>query len=232
MRKLLSGVDTSLLEHANEILSYDKRFSRCSFDLDIQGQVAHVTGTVSHNDDQFMIRKALSRLKGIYAIWDMITVNGQSPPVIFDIGCGNQKQYSNFIGIDRFPCDGVDIVADLERPLPVRDDAADHVFAIHVLEHIHHLIELMNELHRIIKLNGVLHLMVPRAQSDNAVGDPTHVRFFNKKTVAFFCRQAARINPFKPLCVSEDNATIYADLTPVKNGQPLLDEKEFAYYFE
>ena len=232
MQEMISEVDTTLCEHANEILSYYMRFSRRFFNLQMRQRVAHVSGTLPSRNDQFTIRKILSRVRGIHAIWDPVRIVGSSPPKVVDLGCGNQKQYPDSIGVDHHAYPGVNVVADIENNLPFKDNCVDHIFAIHILEHVHHLKNLMNEIHRVLKPDGVLHLMVPHVNCDNAVADPTHIRFFNKKTISFFCKRTADFSPFSPICVSQDSTTIYADLIPVKDNQISLDEKNFSYYFE
>jgi SAM-dependent methyltransferase len=53
-----------------------------------------------------------------------------------DLGCGQDKQ-KGFVGIDREPYDGVDIVWDLQKfPYPLPDECATVVMASHILEHL------------------------------------------------------------------------------------------------
>jgi SAM-dependent methyltransferase len=212
-------------------MSHHTCFSRRSFKIEIFGRIAHVSGKIGSREDHLLLRKIISRIKGIHSIWDPLTV-AETPPLVLDLGCGRHKQFECSIGVDKYKCNGVDVVCDMESALPFRNDSADHIFTVHVLEHIHELPRLMNEIHRILKPGGILHLMVPHRNSDNAVADPTHVRFFNLKTIAFFCRNNSGIMPFNPLCVSRDLATIYADLTPAKAGLPVLAEEDLSYYFE
>jgi SAM-dependent methyltransferase len=148
------------------------------------------------------------------------------------MGCGNKKQLPESQGVDNYPHDQVDVVADLERRLPFEDHEIDHIFAVHVLEHIHHLIGLMNELHRTLKPSGVLHLMAPAAGCVNAIADPTHVRFFHRQTLKYFCRSVPGLRPYRPGLVARDEATIYADLYPVQPNDPLPSKEELAYFFD
>jgi len=57
--------------------------------------------------------------------------------VKLDLGCGDNKQGADWIGMDYRPLPGVDIVHDLELfPYPLPDQSVDLVMASHVLEHI------------------------------------------------------------------------------------------------
>ncbi len=62
-----------------------------------------------------------------------------------DLGCGGSKQ-PGFVGADRFPLANVDLVLDLDRPLPLADDTFDLVFASHSLEHVADLPLVMSEI--------------------------------------------------------------------------------------
>ena len=110
-----------------------------------------------------------------------------SSPLWLDIGCGKAKRPGS-IGFDRAPLPGVDIVGDLEQ-LPwiqFATSSFDHIYASHVLEHIHELIPVMEELHRILKPGGILEIWVPFYRHANAYQDPTHCRFFTEHTFDYF----------------------------------------------
>ena len=69
---------------------------------------------------------------------------------ILDIGCG-RKKLPGAIGLDYVVLPGVDVVCDLNRPLPFGDQAFEIVHSDQVLEHIPNLIGLVEEIHRILK---------------------------------------------------------------------------------
>jgi SAM-dependent methyltransferase len=227
--RLLS--DDFLLNLVNEALAGQNWFRPGLMDVQVVGGVVHLKGEVLGTREQTGLRRVLSRIKGVHGIWDVVSVRPGLPLQVIDIGCGSCKQVPWAIGVDAHPYPGVDVVTDLERSLPFEENATDHVFAIHVLEHIHDLIGLMNEIHRILKPEGVLHAMVPRVNSNNAVADPTHVRFFNKKTFGFFCRKRPEVRPFRPINVSCDVSTVYVDFKPVKCETECLSDEELDYYF-
>lgn len=196
----------------------------------MQEGVVHVQGTVCEEAHRLLLRNFLAKIKGVRAVWDLVKVGGKEKPFVIDIGCGNKKQIPWSVGIDQWQNDGVDITSDIEQGLPFQDNTADHIFAVHILEHIHNLTGLMNDIHRVIKPQGSLHLIVPCTNGLNAVGDPTHVRFFNRKTLAYFCQLHKGLLPFKPYCLFEDGSSLFADLTPVKDGR-LSSEAELNYFF-
>ena len=106
--------------------------------------------------------------------------------MMLDIGCGKLKT-EGAIGLDRVKLNGVDIICDLEKPLPFDDNSFDEINAYHVMEHIVNYIPLIEEIHRILKPDGILKIRVPYYISPNAVENPTHVRFFGYQSFRNFC---------------------------------------------
>jgi SAM-dependent methyltransferase len=104
---------------------------------------------------------------------------------VLDIGCGRNK-LNGSVGLDHNAYDGVDIVANLEGPLPVPDEQFDLVFANQVLEHVRELTPLLMEIHRILKPGGQLLAHVPYFRSSWAHIDPTHVRSFTLDTLDYY----------------------------------------------
>jgi SAM-dependent methyltransferase len=179
---------------------------------------AHLGGHLPGSEEERQrLRRLLRRQASLYAVWDLLSLSERQLKVA-DIGCGGQKQIPWACGIDRLFYPGVDVVTDLEEPLPFSDDTFDHVFAIHVLEHIRDLISLMNELHRILRPTGVLHVLTPNWRHVNTVADPTHIRFMDTQTFKYFCQLRPGILPWQPLIITASDDTIYADLQPLKDG--------------
>lgn len=198
----------------------------------VRGGVVHLRGEVPSPRIRRIVRSAIGRIRGIHALWDTLTVPGEDALMVLDLGCGGRKQISWAMGIDKFPHQGVDIVADMEQGLPLADDQADHIFAVHALEHVRNLVFLMNEIHRCLKPGGVLHVMVPASTSHNAIADPTHVRIFHRQSFKYFCTPKPEVRLYRPLIVSEDRDNILADLEPVKGGIIPATPHELAAYFE
>jgi ubiquinone/menaquinone biosynthesis C-methylase UbiE len=132
--------------------------------------------------------------------------------------------------VDRFVQGQVEVVADLEEGLPFAEQSIDHVFAVHVLEHVNNIIPLMNDIHRVLKDEGVLHVMVPYWRHSVAVADPTHVRFFVPQSFRMFCERRARIRPYHPLMVSCNTDTVFADLQPDKAGTGAGDDEIVRFF--
>jgi SAM-dependent methyltransferase len=104
---------------------------------------------------------------------------------ILDIGCGRNKLKGS-MGLDQYPFEGVDIVTNLEKPLPISDKTFDLVFANQVLEHVHNLTLLLVEIHRILKPGGQLLAHVPYFRSSWAHIDPTHIRSFTLDSLDYY----------------------------------------------
>jgi SAM-dependent methyltransferase len=96
-----------------------------------------------------------------------------------DVGCGDRKE-RGFVGIDRTPFDGVDVVFDIDSPdpWPFKDGTFDLIRAVHILEHMNDPLHFLSEIHRIGRNGCVLHIVTPHFSSCNSWSDPTHVRHY------------------------------------------------------
>jgi SAM-dependent methyltransferase len=106
-------------------------------------------------------------------------------PIVLDLGCGSNKR-GGAIGLDHRPEKDVDILCDLERPLPLAAGVADEVHAHHVLEHVRNLVQLMEEIYRVCRPGAVVHVSGPYYTSRGAFRDPTHVRFLTEDLFQYF----------------------------------------------
>jgi len=70
------------------------------------------------------------------------------------------------------------IVADAHR-LPFRDDVADRIYAIHVIEHLEDPKQFLRECYRVLRRGGMVMLVTPNFLSRNAFADPDHKHVFN-----------------------------------------------------
>ncbi len=105
---------------------------------------------------------------------------------VVEIGCGARK-IEGAVGIDLVRIPGVDIVADIERGLPLRSDSVDVLHAYHVLEHVDDFIALMGEVWRVLRDGGHAHVRVPHAASTYMTWkDPTHRRGLEIATFTYF----------------------------------------------
>lgn len=221
--------DEALAAALRDRLAHDERTVALALSIRVDGSVAHVRGEVASEDERALVRALLRQQGGLHAVWDLLTLPGQSLNVL-DVGCGDQKQVAGSVGLDRVAAPGVDIVADLEGTLPFEANTFDHIFAVHVLEHIHDLLGLMRELHRILRPTGVLHVLAPYWGHVNAVADPTHVRMMDAQTLKYFTRMRPGVQPWRPLMVQQTDDTVFADLQPIKDGG-VVERGEIARWF-
>jgi SAM-dependent methyltransferase len=111
-------------------------------------------------------------------------------PVYLDLGCGAVKQAS-FIGLDRYPLPGVDIIADLDRPLPFCDDSVDLVYASHSLEHVTDLLVAIKEIYRVCRHGAQVCIVAPYYQQSLNLANPYHKQVFNEHTPRFWTNAPA-----------------------------------------
>ena len=106
-----------------------------------------------------------------------------------DLGCGVEKR-PGYLGVDRKLLTGVDVVADLEAPLPLRTSSIDRVYSKSVMEHLDKFESAMAELHRIVRPGGEIELRVPHFSSPLSFSDYTHRRFFGYYSFDYFVPSA------------------------------------------
>jgi len=216
--------DRAMESDVLETISAHTRLRRIAdLGLWVDGGVVHLRGLVENASEQALLRRVVALVRGVYAVWDLVERPDRRPLRIADIGCGNHKQVEEGIGVDRLFCGPVEVIADLEEGLPFADCSLDHIFAVHVLEHVVNLVPLMNDIHRVLREDGVLHVMAPYWRHSVAVADPTHVRFFAPETFRVFCERREGVRPYRPLIVSYNSDTVFADLSPDKLGAGASD---------
>jgi predicted SAM-dependent methyltransferase len=81
--------------------------------------------------------------------------------MILDIGCGDNGPVEA-IALDVRRTKHVDVLADA-RKLPFRDDAFDHVFSSHLIEHFSHkeTKSVLQEWTRVLKTGGIIEIRCP-----------------------------------------------------------------------
>ena len=94
-----------------------------------------------------------------------------------DIGCGENKQAPDWVGIDYRKTKDVDIVWDIEKtPWPLKDESVLVATASHVLEHIDPhkgvFINVMDEIWRVLKPGCQFAFVVPYAGSPGFLARP------------------------------------------------------------
>ena len=91
--------------------------------------------------------------------------------VVYDLGCGTRPYEKDilvvadrYVGVDwsnTLHGLNADIVADLNKPLPIDSDVADHVISLQVMEHLCEPRVMLTEAFRILKKGGTFSLTVP-----------------------------------------------------------------------
>lgn len=106
--------------------------------------------------------------------------------MIVDLGCGNRKMKGT-VGMDFSPVPGVDLLGDMSRGLPFKDDSLDGIYAYHVLEHFDNFVEIIGEIWRVCRDGARVYVKVPHASSTYVTWkDPTHKRGLAIATFAYF----------------------------------------------
>jgi SAM-dependent methyltransferase len=223
--------DRALEDDVGDLLRHDQRLQRVEVEVKVDGAVVHLRGTAPTVEERRLLRTLVGRVRNVHAVWDLVRLPEQPTLRIVDIGCGSKPQYPEAVGIDRLVSPATGVVADLEGGLPLGRHCVDHLFAIHVLEHVHEPVHLMNEIHRVLHPEGVVHLMVPHWRHPNAVADPTHVRYFGPETFQYFCQERPLVSCFWPLSVSVCDDTVFADLRPA-GGQQVPGPDILARFFQ
>jgi SAM-dependent methyltransferase len=223
----LEDVVAGLLRHDERLRGLAERVT-----VRFDGGVAHADGYVPAAGDRDLLRETVCSLRGVYAFWDGVRVGEQEALRTLDVGSGGTKQKASSAGVDMYPAPGVDVLADLRRGLPFADGSVDRVYAVHVLEHVIDLVPVMNELHRILADDGVLHVLSPDWRSIAAVADPTHVKYLDVQTFKWFCGPHGGSATWYPLHAGYDGASVFADLRPVRPGEPLPPVERLARYFD
>jgi SAM-dependent methyltransferase len=230
--KHLAMRDRWLEDVVQGLLAHDDRLRALDVQVRFDGGVAHVDGRVAGHEQRELLRETICSLRGVYAMWDGLLIGDRPPLRTLDVGCGGTKQRATSFGVDMYPTPGVDVLADLTRPLPLADRGVDRIYAVHVLEHVLDLVAVMNELHRVLADDGVLHVLSPHWQSIAAVADPTHVKYLDVQTFKWFCGPHGSSAVWYPLHAGYDGASVFADLRPVRAGDPLPEPERLARFFD
>ena len=107
-----------------------------------------------------------------------------------NLGCGKIHK-ENFINADIV--EPADIIFDVTKGIPYRDENFERVEADNLMEHLDadQFKFVMNEIHRVLIKGGKLWIRVPDAENwfAGAFGDPTHKRYFCIRTFNYLNRE-------------------------------------------
>lgn len=115
----------------------------------------------------------------------MVRIMGENDLIKIELGCGKTKT-DGFIGVDRFPLPGVDVVADMEKTLPFPDDYADIIYACHSLEHVDNFEHLIREIYRIARHGALIFILAPYCKTSLNEANFYHRTRFDENTFRFF----------------------------------------------
>lgn len=107
--------------------------------------------------------------------------------VKLNLGCGLRHQ-KDYINIDNRAEVKPDLVHDIARGLPYKDNEVDEIIAIDVLEHLERMevLDLMDEIWRVLKHGGKFQHRTPSSDGRGAFQDPYHKSFWNINTWKYY----------------------------------------------
>ena len=105
--------------------------------------------------------------------------------VALDLGAAHRKP-PGYVGVDRLPGEGVDIVATLPARLDLPDDSVGLLRAVNFLEHVPAKVPLINELYRLLAPGGMLLTSTPSSDGRGAYQDPNHVAYYNENSFWYY----------------------------------------------
>lgn len=128
-----------------------------------------------------------------------MTVKQEEPKAIrLDLGGGTKNTKApGHINIDISDIEGVDIVWDLNRGLPlakrgytgnilIEPNSVEGIRAHQLVEHMTDVIPMMNDCFEVLKPGGILEISTPKAFTDPWAQDPTHKKMFIRRTFDYF----------------------------------------------
>lgn len=103
------------------------------------------------------------------------------------LGAGSDHR-EGFINVDRYPFNGVDVVADVTEGLPFEDSSVDYVYTQDFMEHLptEKKVFVINEIWRVLKNDGLMEHYIPNAGSRNDFGSPSHLSHWNLQQFEHF----------------------------------------------
>ena len=103
-----------------------------------------------------------------------------------NLGCGKRKLKGNWINVDKYKNENVDIVHNLNVfPYPFKDNSINHIYMYHVLEHLENPYDVLMECYRILKPDGIIEIYVPHKNHLSAY-DIAHRNYFSERSMCHF----------------------------------------------
>jgi predicted SAM-dependent methyltransferase len=103
------------------------------------------------------------------------------------LGAGRDR-VEGWTHLDMYPFEGIDIVADVTKGIPVKDSTVDKVFTRDFMEHLpsENKVFVINEIWRVLKDGGTMEHWIPNAGSRNDYGSPSHLSHWNLQQFEHF----------------------------------------------
>jgi glycosyltransferase involved in cell wall biosynthesis len=168
-----------------------------------------------------------------YAQADALAWAKREGLLALDMGAAHNSP-PGYLGVDQYPGESVDIVADVTKGIDLPDNSVGVIRAVDFLEHIPDKIAIFNELYRLLAHGGMLMSLTPSTDGRGAYQDPTHVAFYNENSFWYFtdnaystfvpqiqCRfQVSRMQTYYPSPWHEEHLISYvnANLIAIKDG--------------
>jgi Methyltransferase domain len=107
-----------------------------------------------------------------------------------ELGAGSKQiRLPNRLNCDLYPGPNIDVVFDLMKPWPFKDNSIRQIHANHVIEHLPDPAPFMREAWRVLEEPDILapnlFMRMPYGPSEQGIGDVTHLRMFS--TTSFAC---------------------------------------------
>jgi hypothetical protein len=123
-------------------------------------------------------------------------MEGKVKELWLDIGC-NERKAEGYVGLDMFPCKGVDIVINLEQePLPFKNESVYGIRMLHTLEHLGNAWDFMFEICRVLQVGRPVLITVPFFACSTA-HDLGHKMFLNPLSMSYWT-EGGSVSPNNP----------------------------------
>lgn len=148
-------------------------------------QRMHRANTQRHPEVNAHIQRETVALYDKYIEANALAWTQRRGLLALDLGAAHRKP-PGYVGVDRRPAEGVDIVATLPEKLDLPDDSVGLVRAVDFLVHVPAKVPLINELYRLLAPGGMLLTMTPSSDGRGAYQDPTHVAYYNENSFWYY----------------------------------------------
>jgi O-antigen biosynthesis protein len=148
-------------------------------------QRMHPANTQREQETNAFIQEETVRLYDRYIEGNAIAWASREGLAVLDFGAAHNRP-EGYIGVDKRPGPGVDLVAHLPDGLDMSDSSVGVIRAVDFLEHVSDKVGLMNEIYRLLAPGGLLLSETPSTDGRGAFQDPTHVAYYNENSFWYY----------------------------------------------